>query len=191
MSKTWDQVEQLDVNNVDNRFAKHLLLKADRFYYYDGIKAPDDNFGLYFPRKDKIFFPIKFPIEAHEIAHMIEMPSLNRLLVKDWGLTYDAFSLLNKKFLVAFIRETRVRAIQTVIDDGSSNCDILKNIEWRDEIKYRLDLNPSLGKFTSFDQVKQWADSLKDKTIAHWNKDRIEFEWTKRVEFISNWMETK
>lgn len=174
-------------------FCKSIFSKSPRVKLMEMLNLDD---RYYIPSKDVIVFPCQFMrIEEHEVAHMVEMNNFRRLLKHDWGMkNFSNSNPSNKEFFAALSREIRVRAISLVLRGVEKNCshddtsyNIFKNIHyWDPEVKARI----PFGKFKTFKDVQEWMEHLRDTTIAHWSLDRIESEWFRRMDFISNWMET-
>lgn len=101
----------------------HLLELEPRLRVFGFADEPQENIGenyAYIPRKDLILFPVGLPAVEHEIAHMVEMVDLKRVILPDWGLASSLNSSAWKNepikmsmLIAAASREARVRAIQT------------------------------------------------------------------------------
>jgi hypothetical protein len=178
-----------------NAFTKHLLSQMPRASFYNLIDIDDLDGNYYFPSKNEILFPCAFlAIETHEIAHMVEMRNYGRLTLPDWGMknwSNGTSKVSSKSFFAALSREIRVRAISIIIKDEvltshSTSYNIFNNFFWKGAAIERF----PFGKFKNFSDAQEWANVLVEKTLSHYNKDLIESEWLKRVDYISNWMET-
>ncbi len=173
-------------------FTRSIFSKSPRMKF---VPMLDLDGQYYIPRKDFIIFPCQlFQIEDHDLAHMVEMNNFQRLLKPDWGMkTFSDHSPSNKGFFAALSREIRVRTISLILrgrekdhDPADTSYIIFNNSYWRAESESRI----PFGKFKSFKDVQEWAEYLRDTTLSHWSLDRIESEWFRRMDFISNWMET-
>lgn len=185
--------EFVTVSNLEcSLFARSIFSKSSRIKF---VRMFDLDDQYYIPRKDVIIFPCQFMrIEDHDLAHMVEMNNFHRLLKPDWGMkTFSDNSPSNSEFFAALSREIRVRAISLVLrrieknhKRGDTSYDIFGNSYWEEGAKLRV----PFGRFKTFKDVQEWAEHLRDRTLSHWNLDRIESEWFRRMDFISNWMET-
>lgn len=205
----------------ENLFCENLLNYSDKIYRLDDRNKDcpyvKDYWDLsksepvpYYVANDKIF--ISYNLLAirleHQIAHMVEMQDLQRCLLPNWGFKRldggapfecrieDSKLIFSKKERVKLIaskehlyralaRETRVRSIEKLM--GNVSHPILDNPIWNEMVKY----NFPFGKFESLNDVKYWLDSITESTSKIWNLDRIEFEWKIRIDFISNFLESK
>lgn len=170
-----------------------LLLIDERIRVYNMIT--DNIFGddmYYVPTKEHLYIPIGFPAVEHEVGHMVEMNSLDRCLLPDWGMQVKGFVGGKVKvprpaaYFRALARECRVRAIQHVMDPNSLAIFPRDHIFWGHESDKYL----HFGRFKSPRDVHEWGQDLFDKTYAAWNLDRIRHEWQARLNHIQNWMET-
>lgn len=141
----------------------------------------------YLPSKDKILIPAGgLPRLSHEIAHMVEIKK-ERCILPDWG--FGAFGKLSKKNIFAKLsREIRVLAIERHIrQTAKDGIHLLKhNISWNNNIQQSL----PFGRFKNMQDVETWASLLDSKTFSHWSLDRIKYEWSIRLKYIQNWMES-
>jgi hypothetical protein len=153
----------------------------------------------YVPGKEKIRMdcafsgskgePVRDPLHLldHELAHILEMSQLPRLLEKDFGIKeFIPVSRTRKSLFFLVLREVRVRAIQSrlmnkeKIGDEKINGPI-----------FLISENFKFGRFSNKKELEQYAYELYDRTYAAWTEERIRFEWNRRLEFIRNWMESK
>lgn len=164
-----------------NKFEQSLVEMDDRINVYDGlfgdhgIKGLDD-YG-YIPRKNEIFITGVFPTLSHEIAHIVEINDKNRLLKDDFGMSVlfaeKLFKSNAKYSFAAFARETRVEAIQSVIDNSEKNTfeRLTSNPIWNGAVKS----NVPFGKFNNFKQVEEWVSDIffKDEMCLVSRKSKI------------------
>lgn len=199
-NKNFPLVEQF---RQDSAFASELIetIGFSRVRTLDFIyeKHTDNRYNLhfkdvgYYPTKHTIYITSTFPHIAHEIAHMVEMKDINRCLLPDWGIVVQGKTenMSDKLLLAGYTRELKVRAIQELIYDNPqkewNDKLIWRNPYWIEEILKRA----PLGRFRTEEDIIEWRNDLQYKTFNHWNRDRIKFEWNKRIEFLSDWMETR
>ncbi len=107
----------------------------------------------------------------------------------DWGL--NVFMNMNhvsaSHYFAAIARESRVRAIQAIIQE--SNFDKVVKV------------NPLIEKFAhcylpykklqTINHLYEWHEHMFEITYKTYNKDMIQFEWKKRIDFISNHIESQ
>lgn len=189
LKHTWAPKDKL------SGFALHLFEMDPRirvFPFFDEVQdVLGEPFG-YLPRKDSILFPIVLPHVNHEIAHMVEMNDLSRVLRPDWGLASAANSEHWKNdtvspppFFAAAAREIRVRSIQEFLSTTKSR-ELHCHPTWGYEIQKRL----PFGRFNSMKDFQNWERDLQARTIMAWSIDRIEYEWIRRLRHVQNWMES-
>lgn len=197
-------IELERINREENSFVKHLLLSVkDGIRYFKFIsffqevkqKESKDLQEMIFPLKSygKIQTVVGFipyfdgnillttdqVIKAtHEIGHMVET-KFERIFLKDWGMLANTSS--NKKHIsvASLSREQRVVALEGIMTD---NFDVKKlrrysNPRWN---LYEQG-NPF---FTSKKHQDEWVDNITEYMFKHWNKDRIESEWFRRINVL-------
>lgn len=176
----------------------HLLELEPRLRVFEFADEPQENIGenyAYIPRKDVILFPVALPAAEHEIAHMVEMSNINRIILPDWGIAshlntkWDVKDIKMSSLIAAASREARVRAIQSHFS-GFPHYPMWKHPVWGHDVEDRLKKEP-FRRLKSFQDYKDWIDDLQMKTFNAWSPERIESEWIKRLNFIRDWMETK
>jgi hypothetical protein len=168
-------------------FALSLLEMDARIRTYHIYQDTGDIKG-YCPTKKFLYFPVGLPTAEHEIAHMVEIQNTARLTRQDWGMTNTPLEQKSSRQLfAALVREIKVRTIQLRMTPGSKTCeDIFNNSYWKDEARKRV----PFGRFKSWENVTDWAESLRVKTYRAWSLDRIRHEWEIRLNHIRDWMET-
>lgn len=149
----------------------------------------------YYPTKTYLHTTWDLPSIEHEIAHMVEV-SESRILIPDWGFRFytDIYPANTKgktttaALVAAMSRETRVRAIQRLIDGGNAEqSSLAQNFMWLDALQARL----PFGRFKNRKDIIDWIEDMHLKTYVNWNIDRIEVEWNRKVDILLDWMETK
>lgn len=126
-----------DTINGRRPFAHELISMSDRFKLHDGmseinVSVPvlnkkhqttytqqagfviDVYEAVYIPTKNGIIMPCGMPTIDHEVAHIVEMNDISRIVKPDLGLSMG-FKNPNShsEFFCVVAREVRVRAIQT------------------------------------------------------------------------------
>lgn len=145
-----------------------------------------DNVYGYYPTKEKIYIATGIPPIEHEMAHLVEMENDSRIFLKDFGMKSDK-GKSNSIFLVACVREIRVRAIQSHLVDKvrdpfhSFICS--RPSSWKSDVSKRV----PFGRFKNADEWEDWAQDLFDKTVKHWDKDRVECEWNRKAKLLNDW----
>jgi hypothetical protein len=143
----------------------------------------DNVAGGYIPEKSQLFIAYQLPAIEHEIAHIVELNDINRLLKVDWGME-SGFEFGAKQFFAAVTRETRVRAIQTYLFNDNKDRSVLSNPRWVESAKKYI----PFGRYKTYKDFVIWHDDLFLKTLVAWSFDRIMHEWKSRADFIENWM---
>lgn len=174
-------------------FIRHLLsvMDNDDFLFF-GYACDFPGFAGYHPNYNgKIYVAYSLPSLFHEIAHLVEIDN-ERYLLPDFGLGGKATpsQRLNKKFMIkASAREERVIAIQKVINCGN-NPEVNKSMSIVNQNPFYQELFNKVGfpfnKFQNFNEVKDWAFHIFEKATKVWTRDKIEFEFFKRVEVLRN-----
>lgn len=120
------------------------------------------------------------------------MQDLNRCLINDWGLPFTFFNEISVRGqFKSFARECRVRAIQTVLENKDMSETIMyhpildKYFSEQNETNYHGKLLP-FGKFKTVKDVWDWNSHIFETTYKKYNHDRIEHDWKKRIDYISN-----
>lgn len=180
----------------DNKFIYELLSKEPRIKLKDKLWNQDGSINAYVPSKDCIIIACKIPPIEHEIAHIVEMNDMSRLLKTDFDMPFvgpksDLFYNKKSAYIAGCARETRVRAIQSIIEGKESYDNFieqpLNNIMWNLSDKF-FPNNTLYTKFNNSSQFKDWLINLRIKTMNNWNKEKVVFQWNNRIEFIKNWM---
>jgi hypothetical protein len=162
------------------------------FAQIGGITGGDKK--CYIPSKDKLCMTYGFPILNHELSHVVEMRDLSRLTQIDFGMnifgrarhTHAFYRPTDNGFFAGMAREIRVRSIERHINpDCSAN--MLTNRGWATHSARIL----PFGRFKTIQDLETWVLDVAEKTYKAWNKDRIVFEWTRRLDYLRDWMETK
>ncbi len=170
---------------LKDTFILSLMERYPRVYICDdmGYVFGGNNSALgYYPTKERILFSSIFPDITHELAHHVEMVNKDRLLKKDWGFK-TSYSMAG--FLAYISRETRVRAIQRHFDG--------KTHYLFDEARNGVEIVSNalpLGRFKSKNDLTDYIIDLDDRVFRSWNKDRIEYTWREKMDFLSDWMES-
>lgn len=169
----------------NNKFLAEILSNNsniklhETFFYLSNKKLPCG----YFVAKDIILISYGLPPLLHEIAHIIEMSDYTRLTKVDMGMPTDARKMSDKGFLCAIARESRVRAIQSIIGDRPMK--LFDNPSWVAMVKEKQ----TLGKFKTFKEILEWSDVIYNNALEEWTLDKIKEEWFKKMNFIQNWMD--
>jgi hypothetical protein len=173
-------------------FIKHLCAMEPRLCVCSLYGDIEDNKG-YFVTKSNIFIPYQLPKIEHDIAHLVELRNSKRWTMTDWGMPrFDDDSIKPRPFFAALSREARTRAIQLHLepkamgDMRNTTFNQLANPYWMDMTKSLL----PFGRFQSIKDVECWMGELRERTYKQWSLDRIESEWTVRLNHIRHWMET-
>ena len=164
----------------------------------DPMDFLNESFG-YIPRKDCLLIPCVLPAAEHEIAHMVEMTDLRRLVLPDLGLASEMNSKVWKTstglpetmsvVISAAAREARVRAIQNHFFPEAKFTPMWKHSVWGEDVGKRLEKEP-FGRLKSFKDYKDWINDIQTKTFVAWSPERIEHEWIRRLDYIRDWMES-
>lgn len=168
-------------------FEYYLLDKLPGKYYTMGIY--DHQHIFYLPTKKYIHWSIDLPAAHHEIAHFVELSNINRLLLPDFDFSLGISSNNPKNAMAVYTRELRVRAIQRHMRVDYKEYKDIQHIQNEFIFKEMKDSLP-FGRFKNEKELIDWSINLHDRTFNAWNKDRIEFEFNRRADFIRNWMET-
>jgi hypothetical protein len=147
----------------------------------------------YIPTKSAIHIPCRFPRINHEIAHIVEVKDFTRLTKIDWGMrifgrarrTDPLYVASDNGFFAGMAREIRVKAIERRMNDSDAYSAFL-SAGWLYDAERRL----PFGKFDTFKDLSVWMMTLSERAFNDWNKDRIRFEWEKRLHYLQDWMET-
>jgi hypothetical protein len=175
--------------------ASSLLSMDKRIITYDKIgdlSAPA--LHGYIPTKNAIYIPYRFPLLNHELAHIIEMRDFVRLTKIDWGMrvfgrirrTDMLYRASDKGFFAGMSREIRVKAIERRLSGLGEPTQILS-----DGWLYDADNRLPFGRFDTFVHLSDWMNNLYQKTFCAWSGERVVAEWTRRLDFLRNWMETR
>lgn len=203
-----DEVEEyvpLDTVKGRRSFAHELISMSDRFKLYDTIYEVNVSipfvdkkttykrqFGfvgevykaVYIPTKNGIIMPTCMPTIDHEIAHIVEMNDITRIVKPDLGLNMGfKNSESHSEFFCVVAREAKVRAIQTSMG--------YKPIRIKDHGGFDVQAHLPYGRFQSYKNFLEWEEHLHTSTVKAWGKDRVMSEWKTRLDYIHNWMETK
>lgn len=168
----------------NNKFLAEILSNNpniklhETFFYLSNKKLPRG----YFVAKDIILISYGLPPLLHEIAHIIEMSDYTRLTKVDMGMPMNTRKFSDKGFLCAIARESRVRAIQSIIGDRPTK--LFDNASWVEMVKEKQ----TLGKFKTFKEILEWSDVIYNNALEEWTLDKIKEEWFKKMNFIQNWM---
>lgn len=159
-----------------------LMSKDDRFR----LSHPECGKSLYRPSKNNVVFCAGFtPRLSHEVAHFLEMEGLQRLTMDDFGINSPtAFPTTNVGFYKALVRETRVFAIQDLLRRNSHP---IIRMNWTTKALSHI----PYGRFRHIRDVKSWFSDLYQRTYKSWNKERVQFEWERRINYLRDWMETE
>lgn len=178
-------VNNFCIKNKLTTFEMNLLSMDSRirlFTMFGEIDESDDS-GGFIITSDFICIASGLPLMSHEISHMVEINE-NRLLLPDFGM--KMFNMKTVKpcpLFSAFIRETRVIAIERHISHSDKNR--LNNPVWIDMAEKRL----PFGRFKTKKDIEEYTIALDEKTYKSWSKDRIEAIWIKNLAIIQNSME--
>lgn len=189
-------------------FVRQLFQGETRICMHDVGNDVFNDEKMFVVTKDIIHIPYILPAVEHEIAHAVEMTDKSRWLLPDWGMKMEPFKSDSLSFLpfmkikrltprmmfAAMSREVRVRAIQLHMlpesehnNKKSSLYNILNNIVWGDWAK---EMVPFGRRFKTYQDVNAWVNDLREKTFRAWSKDRIIHEWSIRLNYYQEWMET-
>lgn len=177
-------------------FQKHLI-KAINNDDFEFISMPDtDDYALYHPNHNgKVSFSVT-NFMLHEMAHLVEIDK-ERYLLPDFGLGKTTFKnkSFNKNSIIrATAREERVVGIETVIRYGDKP-NVMKNmsrVNRNETWQYLFNMHGYPNrKFQNIEQVKDWAFNIFQTATQTWSRDKIEYEFFKRVEVLRNNLHTK
>lgn len=234
--KSGIKIKSIDVFK-DKNILYEMLSKLSKTYFYKDIICFDEEKFIFFANKH-MFMPVDFPASEHEVAHFVEMQDSSRWIKDDFGFgplsdivkynfsfekniskienLEDKINFLKKAIKYhqrSSVRETKVRAIQKVIEFGDNK----KINEWFNQcVTYTskmnnwlniIPLNPFnktiytcaeefglthlLGKFKTQKSSNDYIMFLVEKTIKDYPLDRIMEDWNTRAEFINNHLEGK
>ena len=182
---------------ITEQSIQHIANKYNCFKTVDTVFWRDFDVHIgYFVQNSIIHMPYKFPNLEHEVAHFIEMNDLTRLLKDDFGFNtfeydHDKKSDINyRKIIATTIRETRVRAIQQIIQNGFiKNKDnfIKKFIYLYDNsfiVTTRQNININFGRFKSNKEFIEYLLHTVEKTFDIYNKEKILFEFENRIKYV-------
>jgi hypothetical protein len=177
-------------------FVFSLFENEPRMRFHGNLEGLDD-MKFFFVTKQHIHIPYGFPMIEHEIAHAVEMTNEKRWLLPDWGLGFGGGwekKMTASKMFASMAREIRVRAIQIHMSPDHLNHkdSTLVNICNNEHAwgAWAKEFTP-YGRFKNAQDVRAWADDLREKTYNAWSLDRIKSEWTTRLTHMQNWMETR
>lgn len=88
-------------------------------------------------------------------------------------------------FFAAFVRETKVRAIQSHMGLASFSS-MVDHPFWGDEVTKHFPYK----RFKTIQDLRVWHDDLFEKTKKQYCLDRIREEWKIRLHRMQNYMET-
>lgn len=131
-------------------------------------------------RKDYVQMPTEIPQPAHEIAHLVELKSLPRILMDDFDFVNGNTDISPAHYYVAMAREARVRAIQSHFDG---------RINFANPFWFEMAPRP-FGKFRNEKDVEAWVHAIFTTARNEWNMDRIFHEMKIRTDYIRDYMET-
>ncbi|MCZ2224807.1 MAG: hypothetical protein LC122_14390 [Chitinophagales bacterium] len=173
----------------DNSFLQKLFTDMDKILpVYNTIQYScmyDDyieisNFIGYSPNyKNNILIGFCRPAITHEIGHLVELDDISRIFKKDFGIPYAPEKFIRssaKGFFCALAREQRVYSLEDIMNNAKSRSKF-ENPMWEFMAADRC----PFGKFTKIEQVKDWLQSIIQQTFTNWDRDRIEFEWFRRL----------
>jgi hypothetical protein len=188
--KLWEVADKLSPFVVS-------LLKEEPRVRLHALADDVDEDKFFFLTKEHIHIPYGFPAVEHEIAHAVEMTNEKRWLLPDWGLGFGnkwEKKMTASRMFASMSREIRVRAIQLHMmpEELERRHGTLINILNNEHAwgAWAKEFTP-YGRFKNAQDVRAWADDLRDKTYRAWSLDRIRHEWTFRLAHMQNWMETK
>lgn len=180
-------VKESKIGNFYRELFRHLLNPV----FTNMVIVPSNkDIIAYYPSKQFIYMAYDLPHLSHEVAHMVEMQDMNRILLPDWGMLAfdDKGKISDKGFFAALARETRARAIGQVLEGKEFKH--YDHPSWHNTnglLKGRL----PFGRFKTRQDVLDWCEDMGRKTYNAWSLERIHHEWLKRAELIRNWQETK
>lgn len=173
-------------------FVKNLCGMESRIRVYKLYGDVEDNKG-FFVTKRHIFIPYQLPKIEHDIAHLLELRNPKRWTMVDWGMPrFETDRIKHGPFFAALCREARTRAIQLHLepeamgDERNTTFNQLANPYWSDMTERLL----PFGRFKSMKDVRCWMGDMRERTYKAWSLDRVVHEWTVRLDYIRNWMET-
>lgn len=155
-----------------NSFTTHLLSKLNSWTteYINGQWWCDNTIG-YYPTKGKIYITEHLPTIQHEIAHMVELKNMNRLLEIDFGFKmFEGKNATKNEWIAASAREIRTRTIDRLIEKSPCVKEPGLNSYWRELLHSRM----PLGRFKTTKELIEWEQKLVEQTLKNWNVDRIE-----------------
>lgn len=154
---------------------------AYRYCWTEKSSSGKEVGSAYLPTKESIHIGSGIlPRLSHEIGHLLEERRSEKWVAPNFGLQ---FSPIGSGFFRALSRETRVTAIEAII----TNRDYDKLSAWTNYGNRYLHTTP----FQTYNRLDEWHKDYYSKIKSQWSIDRIHHEWAKRVEYITNWMETK
>lgn len=157
------------------------------FYCAFSNDIDDEATGFYCPTPNAIYMPAGIIVRIeHETAHFLEMGSLKRLTYTDMGMSLGAGR--GTAYLASFTRELRVRQIERVLMCEEGANEPVKNFE--DVMRNPVWGAPVGKKFPTKKHAEEWAIDLANRTRRMWTEEKIRHEWTRRCEFMQDWMLT-
>lgn len=189
-----------DLYDID--FQRKRRLKYFYGYDIDPLVVNDVN-ALYIPTKSRIFIPdIGFRrAAAHQLAHILERNN-SKITEVDYGFKVhnetnqergivSIFEASSKNYFIALARESRVCAIELVINGEEFHPSFLKhgrltNRGWEDIGMKHL----NYSKFKTINEVGEWSAHIMLKTYQNWNQDKVMHVWKEKADYIRNWMES-
>lgn len=181
----------------DNKFIYELLSKESRIILKDKLWNKDSTINAYIPSKDSIVIACRIPPIEHEIAHIVEMNDLSRLLKVDFDMPFigpkaDLFYMKKSAYIAGCARETRVRAIQSIIEDNDDYDSFmeqpLNNVMYNLANRFFDQSYDFETRFKDTDEFIDWLRNIRIKTMNDWNKDRVVESWNIRMEYLKSWM---
>lgn len=179
----------------DNKFIYELLSKESRIILKDKLWNHDGTINAYVPSKQSIIIACRIPPIEHEIAHIVEMNDISRLLQIDFGMPFigpkaDLFYNKKSAYIAGCARETRVRAIQSIIenkDDYDSFMEQpLNNVMYNLADRFFDNTYDLETRFKNTEEFIDWLRTIRIKTMNDWNKDRVVESWNIRMDYLKS-----
>lgn len=172
----------------ENSFELKFVSKFSNIKY---VETVDDKLGGYFFKNGSIVISIGVPSLSHELSHILHINNYNRLLLPDFGYKLpSSFNELSSKFFMKVVSvETRVRAIQSVIE-GLSNEKAVRSLDSWLFLNIEEQGKFPLYKFESYNELKTYLYKIFINERARWNLTLIEEQLNKKFNFIFSFLKT-
>lgn len=183
------KADQCILSSLTEKRVYPLLKKLSRVYLLNDIPLLKDGDKplAYLPTKQGLYFYVAIPTPEHEVAHLLEMNDRKRWTLNDFGINSDPPDT-PRPLLTGITRETKVRAIQSILANEPPNPLWFKDRIWGNLLMNRISF--PFRSFAAFSHLEDYLASLYTKTIARWDFDRIHYEWEERAEHLNHYMET-